>query len=167
MALRTTYKRLPRSTLSVLHDPIVDPRDGHGAGSAHDIFILRKWAAAQKGDDDALIDLIKHIVREDLTKLKAARNQCEMRIVGGEPYKIRTLMVVMALLRMIKVETTEVPPERDGFVTVTSRKKITFEPWFANYAFERKGVDPQAVSHAKKWLDDGGIQRPRRGEMNC
>ena len=164
MPYKKTYKLLPRSILSVLHEPVVDPRDGHGARSAHDIMILRKWNAAKKGDDDELIDLVKHIVREDLTTLKAARKQRQFCRTGGGPYKIRTLIPAMVRLGMIKAETVEVPPERDGCVTVTSRKKITFETWFANYAFGRAGVDPKAVENAMSWLAEGGIQRPRRGE---
>lgn len=164
MPYKTTYKLLPRSILSVLHEPIVDPRDGHGARSAHDIIMLRKWKAAREGDDDQLIDLVNHIVREDLTKLKGARKQRQFRYVGGGPIKIRSLIPPMRTLGMIKAETVEVPPERDGHVMVTSRQAITFEPWFATHAFERDGVDLNAVSDAKKWLADGGIQRPRRGE---
>jgi hypothetical protein len=164
MAYKTTYELLPRSILSVLHEPIVDPRDGHGARSVHDIMILRKWNAAKRGDGDELIDLIKHIVREDLTTLKSARKQRQICRIGGGPYKIRTLIPVMVRLGMIKVETIEVSPERDGHLMVNSRQRITLEPWFASHAFERDGVDPQAIDQAKTWLANGGIQRPRRGE---
>lgn len=164
MAYKTTYELLPRSILSVLHEPIVDPRDGHGARSAHDIMILRKWNAAKRGDDDELIDLVKHIVREDLTTLKAARKQRQVRRIIGH-MKIRTLIPVMMRLGMVKVESIEVQPEWDGYPTVTSRQAITLAPWFADHAFGRDGVDQKAIENAKSWLAQGGIQRPYRGEV--
>lgn len=163
MAYKTTHDLLPRSTLEVLHEPVVDPRDGHGARSAHDLIILRKWKAAREGDDEALMDLVKHIAREDLAKLKGARKQRQWRRIGAA-VKIRSSIPVMVLLGMIQVEVVEVPAERDGHAMVTSRKAVTFTEWFANYAFERSGVDPRAVDEAKTWLANGGIQRPRRGE---
>lgn len=165
MAYKTRYHLLPRSILSVLHEPVVDPKDGHGARSAHDIIILRKWKAAKAGDDDELIDLVNFIVREDLTTLKAARKQRQVCTIGGGPLKIRTLIPAARALGMITAELVEVPPEDDGRATVTSRQAITFSGWFASYAFERNGVDPAAVEDAKAWLAKGGIHRPLRGEI--
>jgi hypothetical protein len=163
MAYTTKYKLHPRSVLSVLHEPLVDPRDGHGARSAHDIIMLRKWKAAMGGDDEALLDLVNYIVRENLSTLKSARKQRQVRTIGGT-LKIRTLIPAAKVLGMITAEVVEVAPERDGRIEVTSRQAITFRQWFATHAFEREGVDPAAVEHAKAWLAKGGIQRPRRGE---
>lgn len=163
MAYTTRYNLLPRSILSVLHEPVVDPKDGHGARSVHDVMILRKWKAATQGNDDALIDLVCIIVRENLSTLRAARKQRQVRTIGGT-LKVRTLIPAAQVLGMITAETVEVPAEWDGRIEVTSRQAVTFAPWFAAHAFVRKGVDPVAVEDAKIWLANGGIQRPRRGE---
>jgi hypothetical protein len=166
MAYKTKYKLLPRSILSVLREPVFDPKDGHGARSAHDVLILRKWKAAREGDDQALIELVKHIVREDLTMLKAARKQEQLRTTGPGFLKIRTLIPAAKVLGMITTKTVEVPVEWDGRIQVTSRQAITFSDWFAKYAFGRKAVNPAAVEYATEWLANGGIQRPWRGEVD-
>ena len=166
MAYKTRYELLPRSILSVLREPVVDPKDGHGARSAHDIMILRKWKAARERDDDALIELVKHIVREDLTTLQSARKRKQICRTGPGFLKIRTVIPVAKVLGMITTKTVEVPLEWDGRVQVTSREAINFSDWFTKYAFEREGVDPEAVEYATTWLAEGGIQRPWRGEVD-
>ena len=75
MPSKPKYDLLPRSILSSLHEPLVDPKDGHGARSKHDLIILRKWEAAKQGDDEALIHLLKLIIRESLFELKGARKR--------------------------------------------------------------------------------------------
>ena len=156
---------LPRSILSSIHEPVFDPKDGHGARSRLDVIILRKWNAAKQGDDDELIDLVNYIVRADLAKLKAARKRRQTRVYGGGPMKIRSLIPVMKLLGAITTETVAVAPEFDGFPKVTTRKKIHFALWFEAYAFGRPGVDAKEVEGVRDWLAKGGIQRPHRGEV--
>lgn len=166
----------PRSVLASLHEPLLDPKDGHGARSWRDVMILQKWEAARKGDDQALIDLVKHIVDENLAELKAAKTGKRVARFGpgksakpgtrsGDPQmKIRSLVPVMSLLRMISVETVTVTSERDGFAEVTRRQKIRFDAWFKEYALGRAGLDPKIVEGVQDWIDRGAIQRPYRGE---
>ena len=155
---------LPRSILSPLHEPLFDPKDGHGARSSHDAMILTKWKAAKAGDDGALADLLKIVVRENVAELKAAKGKEQWIRYGGGPYKIRSLIPPMTRLGMISSETVEVAPENSGHAIVTMRQKISLAPWFAEYAFEREGVKPEAVQAVVDWLADGGIQRPERWE---
>lgn len=163
MPYKTRYRLLPRPILSVLHEPLVDPRDGHGARSTHDIMILRLWKAARAGDDGALVDLVKHIVREDLSTLRAARKERQWRVEECT-VKVRTLIPAAKALGMVTTEKVEVPPEWDGPNQVTTRQAITFVPWFADHAFKRERVSAAAVDYAKAWLASGGIHRPYRGE---
>ena len=62
---------LPRSILSSIHEPVFDPKDGHGARSRLDVIILRKWNAAKQGDDDELIDLVFEMIEIFLDKAKS------------------------------------------------------------------------------------------------
>ncbi len=162
---KTSYRPLPRSILSALHEPLFDPRDGHGARSAHDVMILQQWRAATKGDDEALIALLKLIVRENASQLNAARNTEQLISLPGR-MEIRSIGPAMAALGMVTIETIDVPPEFDGANPTTTRKKIVFEDWFEEYAFGREGVDPAVVERVRDWIARGSIHRPDRGDMN-
>ena len=167
MAYKRTLYRHPRSILSSLDEPLLDPKDGHGARSKFDVMVLKLWQLAQAGGkegDAALYELLDIITDDDLATLKAARGKRQRVTYGGGAYKMRSLIAAMTRLRMISVETVAVPPERDGFSTVTERQKISVCEWFAAYAFERPGVCRSAVEGVCGWLADGGIQRPERSE---
>lgn len=157
---------VPRSILASLHEPLLDPKDGHGARSARDVMILQQWQAARKGDDNELMELVKLIVREDLVKLKAARGSRQANVIGGVQAKMRSLLPVMSLLKMVDVEKVKVAPEYDGYCTVTLRDKVRFKEWFEEYALGRAGVDKTVVADVRKWQAEGGIQRPYRGECD-
>lgn len=160
---KVTNEPFPTSIMGSMHEPLFNPRDGHGARSTRDVMILMQWQAARRGDDDALRSLVKLIVDEDLAKLRGHYKTTYVQKRWGE-VEIRSLAPVMALLGMISVETVSVPPERDGYTTTSRRQKISFEAWFEDFAFDRKGVDPKAIEGTRDWLARGGIQRPYRGE---
>lgn len=160
---KRSSKELPRSVLSFMGEPMVDPRDGHGARSARDLMILSKWKAFIKDRDrSALIDLINLAGAHDELKLKAARNTEVIVTQGRTHFEFRALEPAMLLLGMATVEDIEVAPERDGYRTVTKRKRIPFEEWFAKYALERPDVDPAVVKGVREWIENGSIQRPSR-----
>src|SRR6476620_4514509 len=127
MRSKPKYDLLPRSILSSLHEPLVDPKDSHGARSKLDLIILRKWEAAKQGDDEALVHLLKLIIRESLFELKKSRNKGQRIIHGGGSFKLRSLVPVMTRLGMITSQTVSVPPERDGYATVIERQQIQLE----------------------------------------
>lgn len=162
---KTTWHPLPRSVLSSLNELLLDPKDGHGARSMRDVMILQKWKAAQEGDDDALIHLLKLIIRENHAQLKAARHTRQFVTVAGGRVQMRSLVPVMTVLRMISVENVGVPREYDGCFQVTSRRKIIFEDWLEHHAFDRNGLDPILVDKVRRWIALGAIQRPFRGEV--
>jgi hypothetical protein len=156
---KASHDPLPRSVLSLLHEPLLDPKDGHGARSARDVMILQKWKAAREGDDEALADLVKLVFKENLAELKAARGAYRHIVVGRRQMKMRSLVPVMSLLKMVTVETIEVPPQKEGYATVTRRKRIPFEDWFEVYALERDGLDQRVVEGVRQWIADGSVQR--------
>ena len=162
---KISHRPLPRSILASLREPLLDPKDGHGARSARDIVILRKWAMAMKGDDDELLELLPLVFRENLAALKGARDTLRYIRRGVNNVQIRSVLPVMTLLGMIRAETVTVPPERDGFAEVTSRQKITFEDWFEEYALGREGLNEKTVADVRDWIARGAIQRPFRGEI--
>ena len=154
----------PRSVLSSLHEPMLDPKDGHGARSERDVMILQMWKAARKGDDDILCALVELIVRESLTELKDARSTRRYIMLPGGNLRMRSLVPVMVMLGLISAEEVTVPPERDGYAEVTSLRKIMFADWFEDYAFNRPGVDPKVVEGVRGWIARGALQRPFRGD---
>ena len=162
------YKKvspLPRSILSSLHEPLIDPRDGHGARSMRDVMILQKWNAAKKGDDDELVTLLRLIIGENLSQLRAAKRSKRIIALPAR-MEIRSVAPAMAALRMVTIETIEVEPEFDGANPATTRKKIIFEDWFEDYALGREGVDPKIVQHVRDWIARGSIHEPDTGDEN-
>ena len=84
MAYKTTYSLLPRSILSVLHEPVFDPRDGHGARSAHDIMI--RVSGRRRRTATMTTDRSHQAHRSrGLREVKAARKQRQFRHIGGGP----------------------------------------------------------------------------------
>jgi hypothetical protein len=145
-----------------MNEPLIDPRDGHGARSASDVILLNKWNLALKQDRRAIIELVNLAGAHSQRKLKEARDTCVVTPCGIERFELRALAPAMTALGIAKVEEIEVPPERDGFRTVTTRKRIILEERFIDYALGRPGVDPKVVDGVRKWIAAGSIQRPCR-----
>lgn len=148
-----TRNNPPLESPTILRGAIMDPRDGHGARSWHDVIILQMFREAMKGDEAALVGLLHEIASDHQRSKKKRKTSPDNDLEWIEDqYAMRPLAPVMEVLGMITITNTV--DEHSG----KAADRVTLTDWFAEFVSLLSEVDQQCLEEVRTWLNTGGHQ---------